>query len=162
MNALVKQDALKIRNSNGIFILEGRITENADFSILEEAVEPLRLNMRGVSQINSTGVMNFLRFLDRWGARPFEYHECHGPFLEQLTMISVMFGPNGAWGKLISFLVPYECMECGSEKLELWRADDPRLPLADFEFPVLVCPSCSREMTAAIGFGDLRGIFEPK
>src|SRR5689334_16178520 len=83
---------IKIVEKEGIFHLSGILNEYADFSALLTQKEPLRLDMREVTRLNSIGIRNLLKFLADWSPRKFIYLNCPSEFIDQVNMIPALLG----------------------------------------------------------------------
>src|SRR5690606_31473784 len=100
----------------------------------------LQLNIKGLTRLNSIGIRNLLKFLNKWGARPFSYIECTSEFIDQVNMIPALLG-TGGHGKIVDLYVPFECDECGHEHEFYGKVDE-----FNEEEPVRACPKCGGEM----------------
>lgn len=137
---------IKITEKDGVYHLSGVLNEYADFGPLLTKAAPLRLNMKGVSRLNSIGVRNLLKFLADWGTKAFSYDQCPSEFIDQINMIPALLGTKGH-GEVLSLFVPYECSKCDFEEEIL-------SPLADFkgvaqggELPKRKCAKCGSPST---------------
>jgi anti-anti-sigma regulatory factor len=101
--------------------LTGQIDETSDFSELSVELEgSVVLDLRGVRQINSSGVrlwVNFVRDLPRVSELVLSH--CSQPMVRQLNMIYNFRGP----ASVLSFFAPYSCTSCD---LEVERLLDTR------------------------------------
>lgn len=134
-------------------VLEGSITEASDFSFLDR-LDPrstLQVDLRGIEQINSCGVrewLGFVRALDGRAAR-FDLVDCSPAFVRQLNMIANFKGR----GEVRSFIAPYFCEACNKEteqQVELPEGGErPAVP------DTVPCPSCGEDAE----FDDLPAIY---
>lgn len=124
------------------FVMQGEITEEADFSgVVTAAKERVVLNLAGVQRINSCGVREWIGFLQRLEGKAdvVELELCSPVMVRQLSMIATMRG-NAA---VTSILVPYFCEACDDERtVPLEMTPGVRLTLAE----TAPCPECGGEM----------------
>ena len=132
---------MQIDLKDGVHYLAGELNEFSDFSDLEKAQDPLQLNVKGLTRLNSIGIRNLLKFLSKWGSRPFSYHECTSELIDQINMIPALLG-TARQGKVIDLFVPFECSDCGHEHEFYGKVDE-------FNGPELhrTCPKCGGKMT---------------
>ena len=141
------EQPFKIAEKDGVFHLSGVLNEYADFSTLLNRPEPLQLNMRGVSRLNSIGIRNLLKFLSDWGSKAFSYDECPSEFVDQINMIPALLGPKGQ-GKVLTLFVPYECDSCDHDEEVLGNIEDFRSSVqAGLGPPKRRCSKCGEPMT---------------
>lgn len=93
--------------------ISGAITETFDGSrVLETARGPVDLDLGGIERINSSGVREWLRFIQALTRdRPVRLHNCAVLLVQQFNMISNMSG--GA--TICSIMLPYHCDDCESD-----------------------------------------------
>lgn len=140
------EQGIKIVEKDGAFHLSGILNEYADFSTLLKKPEPLRLNMREVSRLNSIGVRNLLKFLAEWGTKAFIYDECPSEFIDQINMIPALLGTKGH-GKIKNLFVPYECPSCDHEEEVLCPIEDFQGVSKGQEAPKRKCSKCGSQAT---------------
>src|SRR5690606_17936891 len=108
--------------------------------------EPLRLNLRGMSRLNSIGIRNLLKFISAWSPKTFIFEECPSVFIDQVNMIPALTGVKGQ-GSIETFYVPYECEDCGREEDFLGKAADyASLLKAGKDVPQQICGGCGGPM----------------
>ena len=140
------EQGIKIEEKDGFVHLSGVINEFADFNDLLKFDAPLKLNIKNVSRMNSIGIRNLLKFLNAWGDKPFEYHECPSEFVDQLNMIPALLGVGGH-GKVISLHVPYECEDCEHEEETLEPVSNyEAVAKSGEDLPTKPCPKCKGKM----------------
>lgn len=124
------------------FVMEGEITEEADFSgVIAAAKERVVLHLAGVRRINSCGVREWIGFLQRLQGQvdAVELELCSPVMVRQLSMIATMRGD----AEVRSILVPYFCEDCDDERtVPLEMAPGARPTLAE----TAPCPGCGGEM----------------
>ena len=121
--------------------LSGIINEAADFASLLDPLEDgaLRLDLSGITLINSCGIREWVRFvarLDRPG-RDIEFVRCSPAIVRQLNLISNFCGP----GVVRSVLLPYFCDACGVEITRGMELDDAQVTVDE----VIACEGCGGE-----------------
>ncbi len=138
---------LKNKEIGGIYHLSGMIDETADFSFLNNATAPLKLNMKGILSINSTGLRTFLQFLKAWAPKDFEYHECSAPLIHTVNVLPSVLGEPAIKERLKSLALPYLCEHCQHEEEFIVKiselksdGDDEWVP------PTQSCSKCSKDM----------------
>lgn len=137
---------IKIVEKDGVFHLSGVLNEYADFSALLGQREPLRLNMKDVSRLNSIGIRNLLKFLSDWGPRAFAYEQCPSEFIDQVNMIPALLGSKNH-GKIDSLYVPYECPDCDNEDEVLAKVTDFAGIHSGSQPPTRTCGKCGGKMS---------------
>lgn len=105
------EQGMQIVEKDGVVHLSGVLNEYADLSSLLGHQTPLRLNLRGLTRLNSIGIRNFLKFLADWGSAAIVYEECPSEFVDQVNMIPALMGSKNN-AKIESFFVPFECLKC--------------------------------------------------
>jgi hypothetical protein len=141
------EPGITITPKEGVFHLSGVLNEYADFTPLLQEAEPLRLNIRKVSRLNSIGIRNLLKFLSEWGAKAFTYEECPSEFVDQINMIPAMLGTK-AHGQVVSLFVPYECGNCDNEEEILADISEYKGQVkAGEEPPRKACSKCGSPMS---------------
>ncbi len=108
-------EGIKIEVRNGIAFVSGSIDEYSAYDTLLALPDPLRIDVSGVTRINSIGIRNFLKFLNDWGSKSLSYIGCSVDFIDQLNMVPSLAGINSQ-AIVESALVPLECDKCDSEK----------------------------------------------
>lgn len=127
-----------------VVYLSGVMDEVSNLSVLLKCSEPLRLNFKGVTRLNSTGVRNLLQFLSQWGPKRLEYHECSCELVDQFNMIPALLGSKAHPYEIKSLYVPYECQACSydQEILEDLGPIEEHVRQGN-GLPTRVCPKCS-------------------
>lgn len=138
-----------IKHQDGRYHLVGILNEYADLSPLLAAQEPLRLNMGGLSKLNSIGIRNFLRFLSDWGPRSIQYENATSEFIDQLNMIPSLKGVNNH-AVIESFFVPWQCLECDHEDEVLMDSGTIVPTVEAGDDPERKCPKCSSDMSLLV------------
>lgn len=136
---------LKIEEKDGMFYLVGVLDEYVDFSPLLSENPPLKLNLKQLERLNSIGVRNLLKFLNQWGDKPLEYHECPSEFIDQVNMIPALLGAKHH-GKVASLYAPYECSSCDNEEEVFGRPEDFGDAAEGGEPPSRPCSKCGQDM----------------
>lgn len=141
------EQGIKIVEKDGVFHLSGVLNEYADFSPLLAKPEPLKINLRQLSRLNSIGIRNLLKFLSDWGPKAFVFDQCPSEFVDQINMIPALLGTKNH-GKVDTLFVPYECPNCDHEEEILAKAEDYRAAAkAGGELPTRTCSKCGNQMT---------------
>jgi len=136
---------LTITRTDGAIALSGVIDEA---SYLAELIPPhpgtLRLDLAGVSFINSLGVREWIRFLATAasGGVRVELARVSEPLIQQLNMIVAARGQ----AEVLSFYAPYACDACGREDSLLIELEPNRVQLTAGEAPPATCPECGSQM----------------
>jgi anti-anti-sigma regulatory factor len=118
--------------------ISGDLTEHSDFSsVLARTESFLRLNLSGISRINSCGVREWMRLIDalRASDRAFELEACAVSFVTQMNMISNFAGT----ARVLSFYGPYLCTACDEERHELFVITDGEAVELPATKPCSVC-----------------------
>lgn len=129
------------QDGDGVLLkLSGIITESAEFSpLLESVTGRVRLDLSGIRRINSSGVREWIRFIEALSdGREVLLERCAVPIVQQLNMISNMAGR----GHVVSVMLPYYCGECDEEITVLCELGDKVPDLAES----LPCARCGGSM----------------
>lgn len=135
------------------FVVSGGLTEFADLARLQKELgAENELDLGGITQVNSTGVREWLKFIHSVTAanQRLILRRCSISFVNQLNMIRRFAGS----AQIASILAPYICPSCetASERLiELVPGLDVNAAIAE----PLPCPSCGTLMA----FDDLPAVY---
>ncbi len=111
-------------SADGTFEFTGPINETFDASSLSKTANPLRLNLAGVTTINSVGVALFVKFVDSWQGRRVEYHHCPEILIDAMQMLPALLGPEENTARIVSYRWPAVCTKgCGKVEAVLSAAD---------------------------------------
>ena len=136
--------SLSIETKSGVHYLRGVLDENADLSGLELAAPPLRLDLGGLTRLNSIGVRNFLKFLQAWGEKPLSYEHCTSDFVDQMNMIPALLGSRRQ-AVVTEVAVPFQCESCDHETEAQMKVADCKRALN--EGPLTrPCDQCGKTM----------------
>lgn len=119
--------ALTVHIDGGTAALAGKITEDADFAPVLSLVQagPVRLDLRGVTQISSTGVREWILLMRALDGADVTLVAVAPTLVRQLNMIAGFAGPAA----IASVLLPYYCDACGAEEnVELSVDGDRAIP----------------------------------
>jgi hypothetical protein len=145
---------LKIEQKNGMYALSGMIDETADFSSLLFAQPPLKLDMGGVLSINSTGLRAFLKFLEAWEPKEFEYHSCSNPIIHTFNILPSVLGEPPKVSRVISSAIPYACEKCSHEEEVVVATKDLVIDSDDeVSAPTQTCSQCHSTMSQDVDAG---------
>ncbi len=131
----------------------GRISEHAAAKLAAllsdlRGVETVRLDLQGVSGLNSVGVREWLTFIETCAASAtVELHRCSTAFVAQLNMVANFDG--GA--RICSISLPFVCETCGATK-ELVA------PVEEGSCPSYETPSCDVHRAPML-FDDLEDAY---
>ena len=117
--------------------LVGEITEDSDFRpVLTTTGKQLVLNLEGVQRINSTGVREWINFINALGKnnRDVTLERCSVAIVQQLNMIANFRGQ----AKVTSLFAPYFCAACDTDRTRLLDLSQP-LPDLNETLPCSVC-----------------------
>ncbi len=129
------------RKPDGTVTVAGVIDETADLAPLQDATGPLVLDLGGVSRINSVGVREWIRAMQRIPDDvPVTWERVSTALVTQLNMIANFNGH----ARIASFFAPYYCEACDEESRALLTVDalsgKPEAPArtcADCEGPLV-------------------------
>lgn len=118
--------------------LAGYIDESCDLSALFERGGVVRLDLSGVTGLNSTGVKAWLdAHRDSLEPPDLLFECCSPPVVRQLNMIPALLKT----GRVVSIQAPYFCPGCKAETLELLELADTIDPP-----PLRRCAACGGEL----------------
>ena len=141
-----KKRGVALELKDGTFFLSGVLDEYADFSSLLSVSEPLKLNLRGIKQLNSIGIRNMLEFLKKTGSKRIEYYECPSEYVDQINMIPALLGFGDQKAEVKSMFIPFECKKCDHAEDMLKTSDDIAKSLDGESTVTEKCPKCGGDM----------------
>ncbi len=147
MAKVEKKRGVTLELADGVYHLSGILDEYADFSALIPVSEPLKLNLKGIKQLNSIGIRNMLEFLKKTGSMRIEYYECPSEYVDQINMIPALLGFGEQKGEVKSLFIPFECQKCDHAEDTLKLIDEVMAELgSDGTSIAAKCPKCGGEM----------------
>lgn len=111
---------LQMKNNVAVLKLSGRIDEDASFEKLKKAEEPIIINFRNVTAIDSLGVRNWVNFLKSISGKEIYFEECPPVIVRQMNMIPNFVGD----ARVMSVFIRYVCEKCEKEKMTLVMRKD--------------------------------------
>ena len=137
---------LSVTQADGTLVLTGVIDEAARLTDLLPPHGPatVRLDLAGITFINSLGVREWIRFLATAAATNvrLELARVSEPLIQQLNMIVAARGH----ADVLSFYAPYACDHCGREDSLLLELAVYRQHLLAGNPPGATCPECGSPM----------------
>lgn len=133
---------LSIRKVDGIFHLEGVITDTSELDFFLGEPPPLKIDVSGLKGLNSFLVGRWIDLFRRWGNKPFELHSCTPEFLVFVNLIPSTLGEPRRVGSVKSLYVPCQCKKCQAEKSILTSVERLVVKNEKVEVPALLCPKC--------------------
>jgi anti-anti-sigma regulatory factor len=120
--------------------LSGYLNEAADLTPLSKLAGPLVVDLGSLDRINSIGVRMWLNFVNKCEATGIglTFERCSPAIVEQMSMITNFMG---ARSRVKSILIPYVCLACKHEHLELLE-----LAPGAMVTPTIPCPKCQAPM----------------
>jgi hypothetical protein len=96
-----------------LLVFRGEITENADFSKVEQlASQLLVVDLDGVTKINSMGIKKWILWVRAHQGKQFHFRNCTPVIVNQMNILQGFLPP----GALVeSFYLPFRCDDCGLE-----------------------------------------------
>jgi serine/threonine protein kinase len=134
------------RRDRGVHLtMQGEINETSDFSTIFRRSGDVSIDLAGVSAINSSGVLAWMRAYQRRNkALRLLYERCPAPLVYQFATIKDL----ASSGKIVSVQLPYYCGRCKKELLEVIDSPQKAIPRA-------TCPDCGTELE----FGDIPELY---
>ena len=129
-------------DGSGVYLLAGMIDAYLDISSLLESSSPqLKLDLKGVKDINSVGVKKWEEAMQQLkdSGKSVAYQGCSTPFVSQCNFVPEL----SAGIEVYSLYVIFECEECDAyltQKFETKDLDLDNLP------PEVSCPECGELM----------------
>ncbi len=129
----------------------GELTEDSEFGNLHERLRrQVDFNLSQVSRINSCGVREWIRFMNRLQGKEVRFQECSVSMVDQMNMISNFRGA----ARIDSFFAPFICPTCQREQEVLLRTDQVKTQ------KTLVIPSVTCEVDGTeLQFDDLEDVY---
>lgn len=128
-------------------VLSGKLNEAFDIDRFLETIGQVPhvvLNTQGITDINSSGVRNWLLLLDKLpSGRTVEFEAVSVPLVEQANMILNCL----TRGRVTSFMAPYFCYQCQESVVRLISATDPYVAGREHRPPPFQCSRCGTELT---------------
>lgn len=149
------------RVEDDVIFCSGSIDQTFDPDSLTAAGDSVKFNFRKVVSMNSIGVRQFLRLVDRLRGRQVDFQECPPELLAAFSIIPPLLGDEGSPARISSFLMPHTCDKCGDEinvsiksaelkvKGQAVAIQSSEVELEDGEvrFPPRACPRCGNFMS---------------
>lgn len=102
--------------------LWGEIDETCDFGPICNRTGPLRLDLGGITRVNSIGIS---AWLESWGGRASDLEvtleRCSSPMVRQFSNVPAM-----VIGRIVSLFAPYYCEHCDEERPILLQVEQLR------------------------------------
>lgn len=130
------------KSDDKTIVMSGGLTEFADLARLQRELGPeTELDLAGITQVNSTGVREWLKFLQSVSAanQQLVLRRCSVSFVNQLNMIRRFAGD----ARIESILAPYVCPQCETVRERLLELGTNIVAEAEKPMP---CPSCGTQM----------------
>jgi hypothetical protein len=150
----VRQLGLQFRQEGRIIKVSGYIDEFVDYSPLLACPPPLRLNLRHIVAANSIGIRKWLDFIQAWGQRPLELHECPELFIELANFMPIAVSSNGNMKRIKSVIIPFRCDSCNATHEMTVPTDEVTVDGDDIALPLRQCPKCARTLASDIDLQD--------
>jgi len=130
------------RDGATVVSINGTVTELADFMPLTQLRGPLRFDLAGIERINSLGVRSWTQFVKAAEdiGLSLTFERVSPAMVQQISMISNFMGSRS---RVRSLLVPYLCISCHHEHLQLVEVT-PGIALA--VPPRVTCAKCAAAM----------------
>lgn len=125
------------------FSISGMIDENLDFAQLYQFFDIIRLDLGGVTGMNSTGAAKLIQLTQRRAGFLIEYYRCPTFFVHALNQVPLFLGPKKDPRVVKSLYYPYFCTVCDVERLILLETAAIFGSDMTFSMPVLPCPKCA-------------------
>jgi hypothetical protein len=118
--------------------LSGVIDENSDFAPLLLQPWLTNIDFSGVQRINSVGLRSWMLFISAWADKPLNYLNCPVAISDHLSMISFLLGSPKRVVKVLSAMLPYDCLKCNHTEDLMVKYEDVR-PVT---LPAVSAPRC--------------------
>lgn len=104
----------EIKKDGNNFLISGSIDETfGQVAGVMPTFGKFDINLRGLKSINSTGIREWIKLMQKLKAVQISFYECPKVFIDQVNMVQG-FAPENA--KILSFYVPYFNEKNESEK----------------------------------------------
>ena len=144
---LVSKSDFQVFKKDEFYHISGRINEHANFSEIRPEGSTLKLNLKQVENIDSIGTRAWIQFCDKVNVDDIEYHEVSIIFMNAIAMLPALLKPKPALGKVKSFFLPFNCMNCGQESRILSNFSEIEVKGYDAFAPLKHCPECGNAAT---------------
>ncbi len=134
---------MNITEKEGVFYLDGDLTEFADLDVLKAGSNPLLLNLDGVKRLNSMGIRRFLKFIMDWSPNTMRLFNVRTEFISNLNVIPQMLGGPSSRSCVESLYIPFFCEKCQKSEEILFSMED--ITFSDSDIKVdedQTCSSC--------------------
>jgi anti-anti-sigma regulatory factor len=133
---------IKEQKNGALFVrIIGTVDENTSFEqMIGPPSQPLIINCKEVSRINSIGVKTWIKYFHNYQAKNIglTLTECSTAIIEQMNLIA-----NFSCGaKVESIYVPFLCSHCRNEMVALYRTEE--IKKLKFEIPKVKCTKCGK------------------
>lgn len=145
------------KSADGRVEFSGPINEGFSVDGIPLGEGKLALGFKGVTSINSVGVAMFVKFVDSWGGRVVEYHECPEVVVDALQMLPALLGPEDNTARIVSFQWPVACgKKCGKTH-RLLQSANLRFAAGGVT-TTETCPTCQAPLTLTGGVDVLESL----
>lgn len=139
--------AVQTQGDHDILEYSGPINAEAEVyltQILSKISQKVKIDLSGVSSVNSCGVRSWINFMRELEAKGHEitFEKCAAEVVMQFNMIPSFKGP----AKVNSLFGNYVCDNCGAEREILFESGKNLPASPDDELEEVICASCSHVM----------------
>ena len=103
---------LSITQKNGIYHFSGTIDEFLNDKPISFLNSKVVLNLSGISQINSQGMIQFKKLMETFVGKEVELHDCSTVFVDMLNIFPGMLGIPSRPEIVKSIMVDFQCINC--------------------------------------------------
>lgn len=104
----------EVKKVGSEYLFEGTIDESFVSVVNEIKPEPvLKFNFKNLKSINSTGIREWIKLMQKLVSSSIELYECPKPFIDQANMVQGFIPANA---RVMSFYVPYYNEDNETEK----------------------------------------------
>ncbi|MCM2277424.1 MAG: hypothetical protein NDJ89_05055 [Oligoflexia bacterium] len=142
----------EVTGDEGVFRPSGVLDEDVNLGVLLPAIQgtnpPLKkltIDLGHVTRMNSCGIREWILTIDKiTSAVPCVFENLNELFVEQATMIPVMFGKQKP--RIGSFQLPYHCGNCNLNIQKTLTLADLASEQGPSRIPSYPCPKCAKPL----------------
>jgi DNA-directed RNA polymerase subunit RPC12/RpoP len=135
----------EIRKEGDTYFVLGHMNEATDFGpLLESPDAPLKVNLEGVTNINSVGSKALMNLVRNPGSRELQLLEVPSFLVTMFNVVPALIGKRAK--SVHSLFVPYHCADCGKTVEMLIKREEVRMTNRGTHAPARRCERCNAAM----------------
>lgn len=135
-----------VSRRDDLYCLEGMINEFAALGTIKPTEKLVKLDLSGITYINSIGCKNWIQLLESLGDRMIEFHHVSTAMMTGISMLPGLLPPRGGRESIKSFYLPFFCIHCNTGHQSLVEPSSLEIIDESVFTGLVACPSCGSPM----------------